>query len=206
MICILVTGIPASGKSFFSNYLSDYLSIPCISKDIIKERLFDTVGFKSRAEKMILNNAATDEMFYFAEVLMKHKEIFILECNFEKESKKQIADLINKYKYKCITAFLSGDHRKIYERFVRRNESGDRHPGHVVNDCYPRAVRKADFAAISFERFESEIENRGMDDFEVGDSHFRIDTTDIDKVDWEIEAREIKNAIADYSSKDNGDK
>ena len=206
MICILVTGIPASGKSFFSNYLSDYLDIPCISKDSIKERLFDTVGFKSRAEKIVLNDAATGEMFYFAEVLMKRKGVFILECNFEKESKKQIADLIAKYKYKCITAFLSGNHRIIYERFERRNESGDRHPGHVINDCYPRNVRESDFAAMSFEDFEREIETRGMDDFEIGDYYFRIDTTTIDKVDWETKAREIKNTIADYFSNNSGDR
>lgn len=204
MVCILVTGIPASGKSFFSRYLADYLNIPCISKDNIKERLFDTVGFKSRAEKVGLNEAATEEMLYFAEALMKHKDCFILECNFEKESKRQVSGLIAKYKYRCITVFMSGDHKAIYERFVRRNEFGDRHPRHIVNDYYPREVQKSDFDAISFESFEREIKTRGMDDFEIGDSYFRVDTTNIEKVDWEAKAAEIKDAMAGYLSNGKG--
>ena len=51
MYCILVAGIPASGKSFFADYLANDLSIPLISKDQIKELLFDAVGFRSREEK-----------------------------------------------------------------------------------------------------------------------------------------------------------
>ncbi len=51
MYGILVTGIPASGKSTMAEYLSEALHIPVISKDKIKEILFDTVGFHSRTEK-----------------------------------------------------------------------------------------------------------------------------------------------------------
>ena len=41
MYCILVTGIPAAGKSTMAQFLSEQLQIPMISKDKIKEQLFD---------------------------------------------------------------------------------------------------------------------------------------------------------------------
>ena len=48
MVCILVCGLPATGKSTMAAYLSKQLGIPMFSKDAIKERLFDTLGFSSR--------------------------------------------------------------------------------------------------------------------------------------------------------------
>jgi len=46
---IILSGIPGSGKTTFSDYLSKELGIPAISKDFIKEILFDDLGFQSRA-------------------------------------------------------------------------------------------------------------------------------------------------------------
>ena len=54
MYCILITEIPASGKSTMAQFLSDYFHLPMISKDNIKEILFDDIGFQSREEKVKL--------------------------------------------------------------------------------------------------------------------------------------------------------
>lgn len=43
MYCILVTGMPAAGKSTMAEVLSERLKLPVISKDTIKELLFDNV-------------------------------------------------------------------------------------------------------------------------------------------------------------------
>ena len=52
MYCILVAGMPASGKSTIAVRISESLGIPMLSKDSIKEVLFDDLGFHSRAEKV----------------------------------------------------------------------------------------------------------------------------------------------------------
>jgi len=54
MYCILITGMPASGKSTMAETISERLKLPVISKDKIKELLFDNVGFRSREEKVKL--------------------------------------------------------------------------------------------------------------------------------------------------------
>lgn len=50
MYCILITGFPAAGKSTMAEFLAEKLAFPVISKDKIKELLFDDVGFNSREE------------------------------------------------------------------------------------------------------------------------------------------------------------
>ena len=54
MYCILVTGIPAAGKSTTAETLSRCFGIPVISKDKIKELMRDEIGFHSREEKVRL--------------------------------------------------------------------------------------------------------------------------------------------------------
>ena len=85
--CILVTGIPASGKSTIAEYLAEKLSLPCFSKDAFKEILFDTVGFRSREEKVSLGIAAMEILYDAAERLMQRGLPFLLENNFEHVSK-----------------------------------------------------------------------------------------------------------------------
>ena len=109
MYCILVTGIPASGKSTMAEYLSEALCIPMLSKDKIKEILFDTIGFHSRAEKVALGTGAMEIMYYFAEQMMKIGQPFILENNFENVSKPGIQKLLSRYGCQAVTVRLSGD-------------------------------------------------------------------------------------------------
>lgn len=71
MYCILVTGIPASGKSTMAEFLAERLRLPMLSKDKIKEILFDDVGFASRSEKVALGISAMNILYYTAQQLMK---------------------------------------------------------------------------------------------------------------------------------------
>lgn len=194
MYCILVTGIPAAGKSFFAEYLSKYMAIPSISKDSIKEILFDTIGFTSREEKVRLNDISTRMMLYCAEQFMKCGQAFILESNFEESAKKGIYKLLHKYDCKSITVVMKGDYKAVYERFCERNKSPERHPGHVVNDFYPRELKASDYELTSFEKFMNTIQTRGMDTFDIGEPRLCFDTTDISSFDWEQAAKSV-NAV-----------
>ena len=195
MYCILVTGIPASGKSTMAEFISEQLKVPMLSKDKIKEELFDSVGFNSREEKVKLGVASMDIMYYMAEQFMKVNQPFILENNFENISKEQLVELLEKYSYKPITVTLTGDYEKIYQRFLERNESPERHRGHVVNDCYPEKDPNREVKVIPYESFVGGITNRGMDSFEVGGLRMVIDTTDFGAVDREMVVRKIKEML-----------
>lgn len=201
MYCILITGIPASGKSFLAEYLAKNLLLPMFSKDRVKELLFDTVGFHSREEKMILNDIATEMIYLYAKSLMKSKHAFILENNFEKSSQSIISSLMRQFDYKSITINLSGDYCKIYERFCERNRKSERHPGHVVNDCFPRVVTPADYEQVTYDQFVSEIKKRGMDCWDIGGSRIHFDTTDIEQFDWEAVVQQVKKVLTELGMK-----
>lgn len=185
MYCILVTGIPAAGKSTMAEVLAEYLSLPVISKDKIKELLYDTIGFRSREEKVMLGIAGMNIMYYMAEQLMKRGQSFILENNFENVSKEGLVAILEKYSYKAITVTLTGDYEKIYQRFLKRNDSPDRHRGHIVNDCYPEKIQNNFVASIPYESFVNGIVNRGMDSFAANGPHIILDTTDFTRIDKE---------------------
>lgn len=189
LYCILVTGIPAAGKSTIAEAMSQRLKLPVISKDAIKELLFDNIGFHSRAEKVNLGIAGMDIMYYAAGQLMKAGQPFILENNFEYSSEHEIKNLLEKYQYAALTITLTGDYKAIYQRFLERESSPDRHRGHVVNDCYPEKkennLKTLKAKTISYENFVHGIEQRGFDDFCVGDKQIKVDTTDFSKMNME---------------------
>ena len=189
MYCILVAGIPAAGKSTMAEAISERMKLPVISKDTIKELLFDNVGFQSRAEKVNLGIASMEIMYYAAGQLMKAGHPFILENNFEYSSEYGIKSLIKKYEYSALTITLTGDYNVIYQRFLERESSPDRHRGHVVNDCYPEKVgdslKTLKAKVISYENFVRGIEQRGFDAFCVDGGQIKIDTTDFSKINME---------------------
>ena len=86
---------------------------------------------------------------------------------------------------------MTGDYEKIYQRFLERNASPDRHRGHVVNDSYPESKTNSTGKTISYDNFVSGIINRGMDSFVANGPHIVVDTTDFDKINREDLLKEI---------------
>lgn len=189
MYCILMAGMPASGKSTMAKTIAEKWKLPVISKDSIKEYLYDNIGFQSRTEKVNLGIASLEIMYYVAEQLMKAGQPFILENNFENSSECGIKTLLKKYQYSALTITLTGDYKEIYRRFQERDISPDRHRGHVVNDCFPekkkRNPEEIKAASISYEAYVNSVKQRGFDDFFVGNKQIKVDTTDFSKIDME---------------------
>lgn len=197
MYCILVAGMPASGKSTIAKYLAEQLKIPMISKDNLKEIMFDEIGFKSRAEKNKLGVASMKIMYHVAEQMMRVSVPYILENNFEDISKEELLQLLDKYGYTAVTVRLTGDYEKIYERFAARDRSPERHRGHVVNDCYPEvgAVDRAEAKMLDLDGFLYGIEHRGYERFVANGPCIVVDTTDIVAVDMDNVLEQVKIAI-----------
>lgn len=184
MLCILIAGLPASGKTTLARHLAKLLALPMFSKDEIKELLYDTAGFRSRAEKVALGNAAMKAMYYAAGAVLAAGGSVILENNFENSSRPGVQALLKQYACPSVTVMLTGDSREIYQRFLAREKSPDRHRGHIVNTCYPEPPgKKADCVPVSYEQFMSGAKRRGMCDFDIGGPRIVVDGTDFQQVD-----------------------
>ena len=196
MYCILVTGIPAAGKSVLAKRLSADMGLPWFSKDSIKEKLYDILGFASREEKVRLGIASTEVLYYLAEQMMQCGKPFILENNFEASSRQGLVQLLGRYGYRALTLRLTGDYARIYQRFVQRDKSSERHPGHVTNSRYFKGEDAAESQTITLEQYIAGIQSREMDSFSVDGPVITVDTTDFSKVDWEKLYQEIKKCLS----------
>ena len=73
---LLITGDLATGKSTFSNILSQRYKVNVFFKDSIKEVLGDTIGFTDRAENKKLSEASMRLMlFIFSEFAKLGKDL-----------------------------------------------------------------------------------------------------------------------------------
>ncbi|MGA5198718.1 AAA family ATPase [Streptomyces exfoliatus] len=63
---VIVSGLPASGKSTLARGLAAELSLPVIDKDVILESLYDSLGIGDQAWRHRLSRASDDILFALA--------------------------------------------------------------------------------------------------------------------------------------------
>lgn len=187
MTLLLVAGPPASGKTGVAQGLSQRLGWPAFCKDAIKEKLFDTIGFRSRVEKVALGKGAMEVMCYAAAKVLMAGSSVVLESNFEACDMPVLLDMLAGISgVQAITVRLDADTDVLHERFCARDTSATRHIGHIVNDVYPRPE---DSASINTQKpakeaFEAGIAARGMRTFSLG-TLIEVDTTNAKPTEWD---------------------
>lgn len=141
---LLVSGSPASGKSTLARGLAQIFSYPLISKDTIKESLFDSLGahlsnLDAPELSRLLSRAAMDLLWSLAPGCPQ----LILEANFRPASAHERARL---------TA-LEGRKLEIYchctpeeaeRRFRERATRTDHHPAHSMKTLSAELLKEFD--------------------------------------------------------------
>lgn len=172
-VLIVVTGRPAAGKSAFARKLSIELDIPVVSKDEIREVLFDRLGWGERSWAQKLGLVSIDLMFHFAEKELNAGRSIIMDNAFRPDvTQPQIENLLQATGAKFIQIVLDADSETLHKRFTERANQGGRHPGHgddmvtqklqeVLNqnisplidlDGMLIEVDTTDFAAVDFDK------------------------------------------------------
>ena len=109
MAVIVLTGMPATGKSTICKALAEHFGYPVVEKDAIKEELFDPVGFTCYAEKRALDHGANAVVCHIVEQILKTGGSVIVDNNFDDISGKRFSVLLEQYAPKCACVFLRGD-------------------------------------------------------------------------------------------------
>ena len=161
---IIIAGYCATGKTTYSQKLSNELNIPCFNKDYIKTILGLNLEINSREDSSRLSVTAYNLCLFFMETLMKKDISLIIESNFKKSEEEKILQLLKRYKYESLTYLFIGDMKIIHERFVRRENLPE------------REIANRSFGLFDdFDKFNSAIKPLG--DFNVGDKIIKIDTS-----------------------------
>ncbi len=179
---ILITGLPASGKTTIGKDLAQRLDIPFISKDGIKESLFDTLGWKDRERSKNIGVASYSVLYYFVETLLKANASFILESNFKPEfDNPHWSALKNQYHFDVVQILCKTDGEVLFDRFKKRAGSAERHPGHVD------ATNDAEFKETLLKGHCEPLTMEG--------NVIEIDTTNWKKIDIDALAQRLKTGL-----------
>lgn len=183
MAVIVLTGMPATGKSTICKALAEHFGYAVVEKDAIKEELFDTVGFTCYAQKRALDHAANAVVIHVVEQILKAGGSVIVDNNFDDISGKRFSALLEQYGPKCACVFLRGDLDVLHQRYTIRDNAHARHLGHVLQNHYPPEPGDSLDYTMTREEFYEKFMKRGMDSFACPGGRLEIDTTDFTKVD-----------------------
>lgn len=178
MELIILAGMPATGKSTIATALCKAFGFPILEKDDIKEALFDTIGFENYPQKRQLDVAACAVQLRVLESMLKAGNSLILVNNFDGESAQRLRRLIERYRPFCVTVFLSGQPKVLYERYIERDRLHQRHLGHILQEHYPPHEGDSLDHIMTPEEFDEKFFKRGMDSFQCPGLRIDLDMTD----------------------------
>lgn len=160
-----------------------------INKDEIKELLFDCLGIKDNEWALKLGMSSFQLTYYFIEKMLQTGKPFIVEGNFRDEySTKAILDITSRFNYRILQLFCYADEKTLYDRFICRDASGYRHPGHIklsmdfeeykkglnikgfklnLKDCTNIDINTTTFEEINIDRIYNEVEKKIFDKAEI---------------------------------------
>jgi predicted kinase len=142
---LIVTGLPASGKSTVARSLARRYHAPLIAKDAIKEPLFDVLGADSAAQSRKLSDASFAVMFALTRELLAAGVSAVLEGNFragehEAALRAQLASLSAVPLAQLLCRI---DEAERTRRLAARANNPTRHPGHrdftLIGESAPRS-------------------------------------------------------------------
>lgn len=126
---VIVSGLPASGKSTLSHSLGDHLGWPVIDKDTILESLFDSLGTGDHTWRHQLSRASDDILFTIA----ARTQHAVLDNWWHHDT---TPERLRRLNARLIEIFCDCDPALAAERFQRRT----RHPGHLDPQLTPDQV------------------------------------------------------------------
>ncbi len=122
---VVVSGGPGVGKTDLARPLASALGVPLLSKDDIKEALFDELGTGDRLWSRRLGRASIAVLYRVA----ANTPAAVIEAVFQRDAaRRDLADLDGP----VVEIHCTCPPELAVERFERRAES-DRHPGHLDN-------------------------------------------------------------------------
>jgi predicted kinase len=184
-LLVLVSGLPGTGKTTLGRRIAQDLSLPLVSKDGIKEVLFDQLGWSDRAWSRQVGRASSELLYYFAEAQLRVGRSLVLESNFDPTfATPRLLALQTQYPFRPCQVYCRAVDDVRLQRFQQRVEAGERHPGHVDHLNYAELITGVTLG--------------GAAPLAIGGQLIEVDTTDFQMIDYGSIIIALHTAIAAY--------
>ena len=128
---VVVSGLPASGKTTLAKRLADELRLPLLAKDDIKELLFEVFPQKDRDWSTVQGRTSIAMMYAGAEALLTAGYSVMIESSFDPEMGRQdVTKLIKATGCSYAEIHCSLNYAERQKRWTQRSLH-NRHPGHM---------------------------------------------------------------------------
>lgn len=137
-VLVVISGPPASGKTTLGGEISRELGLPLLSRDDLKETLFDTLGTADREWSKKLGEVSWRLLYQVTETLIGAGQSVIAETNFTADPDgARLERIVAEHGCEVVHVHCTAEPGLLLERFAGRVERGQRHPGHVDEQTLP---------------------------------------------------------------------
>ncbi|HTT01556.1 MAG TPA: AAA family ATPase [Steroidobacteraceae bacterium] len=155
---LLVTGLPATGKTTLARLLAQRFAVPLIAKDTVKEPLLDVLGASDAATARRLSDASFAVLFALAREQLRAGCSVLLEGNFRPTEHALALGALAAAPpagaaARCAQVLCTLEESVRRQRLALRAHDETRHRGHRDADGLGAAVPQSEFVALPGERF-----------------------------------------------------
>ena len=149
---LIVTGLPAAGKTTLAMLLARRWSVPLLYKDLIKKALLDVLGATDASASRRLSDASFAVLFALARELVAAGASLVLEGNFRPAEHASPARALSRTA-KCAQVLCLSEEPERIRRLRARASDANRHAGHRDAEQAKSASRPAGYLNFPGERF-----------------------------------------------------